>query len=359
MLRFRDKITGWFDIHRRALPWRESDDPYRIWVSEVILQQTRVSQGLEYYHRFLEAFPSVRVLASADEDHVLKVWQGLGYYSRARNMVKAARVVQREMGGRFPVKYEDLIRLPGIGDYTASAVSSIAGNEPRPVIDGNVQRVVSRIFGITDPVNSTGMKKKIRAILEKEIDKNAPGIFNQALMEFGAIHCVPSNPGCLTCIFRDDCYAFNKGMVKELPVKKTVPAVQDRYFHYLVLLGADKETHKIVMKRRGDDDIWARLWEFPLVEAHGPHDFNDPGFTEQVRRMLEGIPFRVVSATGWYRHKLSHRNIHARFFFLKAEKLPFLAGAERVDPQKVVNYPVSRLVEQFLEAHPQWFSGGM
>ena len=220
MVAFADTLISWYEDHKRDLPWRGEPDPYKIWVSEIILQQTRVQQGWDYYIRFIDNFPDVKALAEADEDRVLKVWQGLGYYSRARNMHAAAREIMEKHGGHFPNEYDKILSLKGIGNYTAAAISSIAFGLPYPAVDGNVIRIVSRIFGICDDVTQPAVVKKITAICETEIDSNRPGVFNQAAMDFGAIQCVPRNPNCDECPFQSSCYAYNNHLVDILPVKK-------------------------------------------------------------------------------------------------------------------------------------------
>ena len=360
MGRFSENLFEWYKVHHRKLPWRETADPYEMWVAEIILQQTRVNQGLSYYIRFLERFPDVAALADADENEVLKVWQGLGYYSRARNMMKAARMVMEEFDGSFPVKYEDLIRLPGVGDYTASAVSSFAGNEPNPVIDGNVQRVISRIYGIGDKVNSSGMKKKVREALEAEMDKRDPGLFNQAIMEFGAVHCVPASPDCVSCIFSTTCFAYSNDKVGELPARKPKKASRDRYFHYIILVSTSEEGEKVLMQKRVDKDIWAGLWEFPLIEAESPFDVDNRKFREEVEKITGIRDPELIRSSKWYKHKLSHQNIHARFFLVK--KVAIFQKKEKkyllpVNKTDIHEYPTSRLIEQFMESHPEWFSG--
>jgi len=360
MGRFSENLVEWYRAHHRKLPWRETADPYEVWVAEIILQQTRVNQGLSYYSHFLERFPDVVALAYADENEVLKVWQGLGYYSRALNMMKAARMVMEEFNGTFPVKYRDIIKLPGVGDYTASAVSSFVANEPNPVIDGNVQRVISRIHGIEDKVNSSGMKKKVREVLEAEMDNKDPGLFNQAIMEFGALHCVPSSPDCVSCIFNSICFAYSNDKVSELPAKKAKKASKDRYFHYIIMVNTAEDGEKVLMQKREDNDIWAGLWEFPLIEAESPFEMDNRKFREEVERITGVRQPELIRSSKWYKHKLSHQNIHARFFMVT--KGPFSQKKEKkillfVNKADVHEYPISRLIEQFMESHPEWFSG--
>jgi A/G-specific adenine glycosylase len=357
MGRLSKQLISWYFKNRRQLPWRDINDPYRIWVSEIILQQTRVNQGMRYYFRFIEAFPTLADLAEADEMEVLKVWQGLGYYSRARNMLKAATIILSEHYAKFPVKYDDLVKLPGIGHYTAAAIASLAGNEPMPAIDGNVQRAVSRLFGIYDPVNSNGMLRKIREILEKEIDRDRPGDFNQAMIELGATLCVPSGPDCSSCVLSDICYAFNNNKVTELPVKGIKKASRDRYFHYLVLRSDDDS---VLLKQRDERDVWAKLWEFPLVESNTPLEFNSTELIHRAKKLLKVRSIHFNSVSDWYVHKLSHLNIHARFFLVETrspEEESDITYDATTAIGKIHEYPTSRLIEQFMESHPEWFSG--
>lgn len=355
MGRFTKQIIEWYKSNRRELPWRDIADPYRIWVSEIILQQTRVNQGIDYYHRFLETFPSLEDLASAEEMEVLKLWQGLGYYSRARNMMKTAAIVMSKYNGHFPVTYDELIKLPGIGDYTAAAIASLAGNDAKPAIDGNVQRAVSRLYGITAPVNSSAMLKQAKKVLNEMIDREDPGTFNQAMIELGATLCIPSKPSCHSCPVNTICFAYNRNRVKEFPVRNTKKASSDRYFHYLVIR-ADAHD-KVIIDQRGENDIWAKLWEFPLVESTQPRDIEDNELITKIEEMI-GKGFTFISSSGWYRHKLSHLNIHARFFLIKNESGLFIKEKKSAIPVPVGSiheYPTSRLVEQFMESFPEWF----
>ncbi len=234
-MKFSNTLIYWYLQNNRDLPWRKSKNPYFIWLSEIMLQQTRVAQGLAYYLKFTTTFPTVFDLAKADESTVLKMWQGLGYYSRARNLHFSAKQISNELNGIFPSTYEEIIKLKGIGDYTASAISSICFNEPTAVVDGNVYRVLSRYFGLNTPTNSTSGIKEFKTLAQTLIDISQPGTYNQALMDFGALHCKPQNPLCETCPFSDSCVAFEKKLTKELPVKEKKIKVRKRYFNFLVI----------------------------------------------------------------------------------------------------------------------------
>ena len=259
-------IRRWYKKNKRDLPWRQTDDPYMVWVSEVILQQTRVNQGINYYINFTKAFPDVISLAQANEDEVLKLWQGLGYYSRARNLHRAAKDVVEQMEGAIPHSYEGLLKLKGVGNYTASAIASICFGEARAVVDGNVSRVIARLFGVRQPINSTTGIKIIASLARELMDNEHPGDHNQAMMEFGALQCVPASPDCSICPLIDHCEAHQTGMVKQLPVKipKRKPVEWWMYFYIIVCNG------ETIITKRGTENIWKSLYQFPLVESDSP-----------------------------------------------------------------------------------------
>ena len=261
-----DKIINWYKENKRDLPWRNTKNPYKIWISEIILQQTRVAQGYDYYCRFIERFPDFQTLADADEDEVMKYWQGLGYYSRARNLHEAARSIARE--GAFPDTYAEVRKMKGVGDYTAAAICSFAYDMPCAVVDGNVYRVISRWMGVEEPIDTNSGKKLFAELADELLDKAQPALYNQAIMDFGALQCVPSLPSCLFCPLSDSCVALQKGIVDELPCKKHKTKVSNRYFHYFyVRAGAYTYIYK-----RGAGDIWHNLYEFPLIETEAPLD---------------------------------------------------------------------------------------
>ncbi|MGE5424146.1 MAG: A/G-specific adenine glycosylase, partial [Syntrophothermus sp.] len=263
---FTAELLSWYRVHHRDLPWRHTRDPYLIWISEVIFQQTRIRQGLEYYNRFTGRFPDVNTLAGASEEEVLKLWQGLGYYTRARNLHASAIYIARERGGRFPDSYKEILKLKGVGDYTAAAIASIAFRIPEPVVDGNVMRFVSRYAGITAAVDSPEGKQAIRHFAAQRIDREDPGTYNQAMMEFGALHCRQKNPLCNHCPFVRECFAFRQGKISDLPLKKKKASLKDRYFHYFVI--GDGEM--FWLNKRTGKDIWKNLYEFPLIETASP-----------------------------------------------------------------------------------------
>ncbi|WON95887.1 A/G-specific adenine glycosylase [Sphingobacterium sp. UGAL515B_05] len=306
---FGEELQAWYQLHKRDLPWRETKDAYKIWLSEIILQQTRVEQGLPYYLRFVERFNTVVDFANADEDDILHLWQGLGYYSRGRNMHKAARIVRDQYNGVFPVDYKTLLSLPGIGEYTAAAISSFANNEAQAVLDGNVFRVLARYYGIETPINSTEGKKIFTALAKENLDQNHPALYNQAIMDFGAIHCKPKQPLCEQCMFRLSCYALTRDEVDQLPVKLKGKASKDRYFNYFIL----RDNDKILMSKRGEGDVWQNLYEFPLLESN--HTMDIPEILEDdwfVSYFGHGTHLNILQKQT--KHILSHQNIYATFF---------------------------------------------
>lgn len=324
---FADTLIGWYEEHQRDLPWRGETDPYKIWVSEIILQQTRVQQGWDYYLRFIDNFPNVKALAEAEEERVLRVWQGLGYYSRARNMHAAAREIMVQHGGKFPQDYHNILALKGIGPYTAAAIASIAFHQPYPAVDGNVIRIISRIFGVCDDVTQPAVVKQITKICETYINRKKPGIFNQAAMDFGAMHCTPKSPKCDECPFATTCYALKNQLVEVLPVKKKKAEQRHRYFHYTVYI-SDNQT---IIERRIGSDIWKNMYQFPLVETVG----EDNSFGEPNVRLRE---------------VLSHQIIHADFHVKPVEKFPKTSDNQTVVSFSALSkYPMPKIMTEFLK----------
>lgn len=326
MAAFADTLVSWYEDHKRDLPWRGETDPYKIWVSEIILQQTRVQQGWDYYLRFIDNFPNVKALAEADEERVLKVWQGLGYYSRARNMHAAAREIMTVYHEQFPKEYDKILSLKGIGKYTAAAIASIAFHLPYPAVDGNVIRIVSRIFGVCDDVTQQSAIQKITEICETQIDSDQPGVFNQAAMDFGAMQCVPRNPDCDGCPFLSSCYAHKNNLVDVLPVKKRKSELKHRYFHYTVYL-SDNQT--IIEKRTGSD-IWKNMYQFPLSEGDSEASSKKSFFSTC--------------------ETLSHQVIHAAFYVKNVKKLPKLSENQVVVCfDDIEKYPMPKIMSEFLK----------
>jgi A/G-specific adenine glycosylase len=308
---FSNSLLLWYLQNKRDLPWRNTTNPYFIWLSEIMLQQTRVAQGLPYFLSFIEAFPSIFDLANADEEQVLKLWQGLGYYSRARNMHKTAQIVAFEFDGNFPDNYNDLLKLKGIGEYTAAAIASFAFNEVVPVVDGNVFRVLSRYFDIITDIATSGAKKEYAALAKELIPKDKPALFNQAIMEFGALQCMPKKPNCNICIFNNSCVALKKKKVAELPVKSKKTKVTYRYFNYVIFLDNDENT---IITKRTQKGIWQNLYEFPVIETNEDLDFDiilnkiNEKFSENAITSIEIFNNQQII------HKLSHQKLHINFY---------------------------------------------
>ena len=338
-------LIAWYRANGRQLPWRETRDAYPIWLSEVILQQTRVQQGMAYYLRFMERFPTVEALAEASEDEVLKLWQGLGYYSRARNLHAAARQVVAEYGGKFPTTFDELRTLRGVGDYTAAAVASMAFDQAVAVVDGNVYRVLSRLFDLDTPIDTTPGKRTFTELANKLLDPTQAATYNQAIMDFGAICCTPQNPQCLTCPLADRCQALATNTIAERPVKQGRTKVRDRYFHYLHLQ-CGGET---LLTRRGAGDIWQGLYEFPLIERVEPCDFATLCASEKFLHWLHEHRFTLRATRTMAPHILSHQRLHATFYRLEADSLPIADHMLKIAESALDDYAVSRLTEKYLE----------
>ena len=304
---FSPLIIAWYSQHKRDLPWRKTRDPYLIWLSEIILQQTRVSQGSPYYLKFVEAFPTLADLAGADQDQVLRLWQGLGYYSRARNMHKCARLILTEHDGHFPSTYEELMRLPGIGRYTAAAIASLAFNVPTPSIDGNVYRVLSRVFGVESDIAGSGTFKEFFQLAEGLMDKSQPGEFNQAMMEFGATVCTPRSPACVDCIFKDNCEANFQSKQLTLPVKSKKIKKRTRYFNYMIV----KVGNLLALSQRPEGDIWQGLFEFHLIESDRLRSWDE--LQSDLMKDLHRSGAMIEEDPEIVKHVLTHQTLMTRF----------------------------------------------
>ncbi|BEG98276.1 A/G-specific adenine glycosylase [Bacteroides sedimenti] len=342
---FSNKLIDWYSVNKRALPWRETTDPYLIWISEIILQQTRVVQGYDYFIRFVERFPTVKSLAEADEDEVMKYWQGLGYYSRARNLHTAAKSIL----GDFPKSYDEILSLKGVGEYTASAICSFAYNLPYAVVDGNVYRVLSRYLGIDTPIDSTQGKKLFASLAAELLDKSNPGIYNQAIMDFGAIQCIPSSPDCNVCPLVDSCIAFAEKLTRVLPVKQGKTKSSNRYFNYIyVRMGA----YTFINKRSGND-IWKNLFELPLIETE--HLLSEEEFYalpqfQQLFTSGEEPMIRCLERN--VKHVLSHRIIITNFYeVVLSEHSKSFSNYKKVAIKDIDQFAVSRLIHLFLEKY--------
>lgn len=303
-----NELISWYKINGRDLPWRHTKDPYIIWLSEIILQQTRVEQGMPYFYRFVENYPSVKDFAEAEEDDLLRLWQGLGYYSRVRNMHKAAKTVMADFGGIFPSSYDDAIKLTGVGEYTAAAIASFSMNEKKAVLDGNVFRVLSRYFGIDTPINSSAGKKQFQALANEVISATQPGLFNQAIMDFGATICKPKIPLCENCVLRLECAALHDGSVNALPVKTKGKTSRNRYFNYFII----EKNDSYVFTKRDANDVWANMYEFPLIETESDLSLEELQLHEEFNQQFEGVKLLAIGTP--IKHILSHQNIYAKFY---------------------------------------------
>ncbi|MGV3707031.1 MAG: A/G-specific adenine glycosylase [Arcticibacter sp.] len=321
-MQFIEELISWYNANKRDLPWRNTSDPYVIWLSEIILQQTRVEQGTPYFHRFLEKYPTVADFASADEGEILRLWQGLGYYSRGRNMHLTSKMVMEEHGGYFPKKYDDLLKLKGVGEYTAAAISSFSAGEAKAVVDGNVFRLLARFFGIDEVINSPQGKRIFTDLANEVIDQRDPGTSNQAMMEFGSLVCKPRNPDCVVCPLSSHCYALQHDKIAVLPVKKKSQAPRSRYFNYVVVMAEGS----ILMNKRGPKDIWENLYEFPLIETDTMVELSGvlkhPAFIA-----VFGEDVVVKSLQGPVKHQLSHQTIYARFIEIEAKNISFMPNS--------------------------------
>lgn len=343
---FSSKLLAWYKRHKRDLPWRNTTDPYKIWISEIILQQTRVEQGMPYYNRFVQKYPTLKHLALAKEGEILKQWQGLGYYSRARNLHFAAKSVLSNHKGVFPKGHSEIKKLKGVGDYTAAAIASIAFGKAHAAVDGNVMRVLSRLFLIGDDANSAKGKKKFQKVADDVLDKKNPAAFNQAMMELGALVCKPQNPLCDECPVNMHCLAFEKNLQQKLPVKKKKIQVRNRYFNYIVIL----RNQKTALEKRTGNDIWKNMYHFPLTEAN--HTFSESEFKKELKKKFPALKYTFEKASPLYKHQLSHQTIYAKFFIIHAEN-NFLqkndAGLKFFSAKQLEKIALPRLVHKFMQ----------
>ncbi len=345
MLQFTPKLMSWnTSENQRIMPWKGEKDPYKIWLSEIILQQTRVEQGLEYYNNFVNTFPTIHDLANAPDEQVFKMWEGLGYYSRCKNLIATARKVSVEYNGKFPDNYLDIIKLKGIGPYTAAAIASFAFNEPRAVVDGNVLRVLSRYFGISLPIDSTEGKKIYQTLAESLIDKSQPAAYNQAIMDFGATVCKPQLPLCDQCVQQADCQAFALNAVRSLPVKEKKLVKKTRYFNYFIVTAG---TSVLVRKRTGKD-IWENLYEFMLIEGEGPEHSAEAVQKLQVQQPSVNYNHQWTSKV--YKQALTHITVYAQFHILEVQNpTPPEGNYEWVPRHLLQKYPWPKLIQEFLQ----------
>ena len=343
---FTLKLMEWNRVsNERIMPWKGEKDPYKIWLSEIILQQTRVDQGWKYYEKFIAEFPTIQELALSPDEKVYKLWEGLGYYSRCKNLLETARTVNVQFGGIFPANYNELKKFKGIGPYTAAAISSFAYNEPRAVVDGNVQRIISRYFGITTPVDTLQGKLFYQELADELLDKENPGLYNQAIMDFGATICKPQIPICEQCIQREECVALNKGYIADLPVKQKSLPKKNRWLYYFLIEIGDE----IYIRQRTEKDIWQNLHEFVLFESNEP-----------ISKSFQGHPFLqsiflheqyfIDHVSRLYKQQLTHQNIHGQFIILRAEKkLGTLYSYKLIDKEKLKQFAFPKFINKFLD----------
>ena len=343
---FGEIIIDWYHAHKRKLPWRNTTNPFKIWLSEIILQQTRVDQGLSYYHKFVKQYPTVQKLASAREHDVLKLWQGLGYYSRARNLHHAAKDIMSRFNGKFPSGYNDILSLKGVGEYTAAAISSFSFNQKYAVVDGNVFRVLARYLGISTPVNTSSARKNFYDAAMQLMGDLSPGDFNQAIMEFGALQCKPVSPDCNQCPLQNSCFAFSKNKVRLLPAKNKKVLIRKRYFNYLFI----RKGRQVYMRRRTGNDIWKNMYDFPLIETTKNISPKKILQHEQWKKYFDGTKYNLSSTSSLIKHQLTHQTIFARFFVIDTGTEVRLAGIRRLNKTGIQKLAVPRLIENFLKS---------
>jgi A/G-specific adenine glycosylase len=340
-----EEITNWYHKYKRDLAWRKTKDPYIIWISVIMLQQTRVEQASGYFERFTKRFPDIKTLAEASEEEVLNYWQGLGYYSRARNLHFSAKFIENELNGKFPTDYNSIIKLKGVGEYTAAAIASFAFNEKVPAIDGNVYRVLARLFNEHSDTVSADGKKVFRQIAENLIKNQNAANYNQAMMEFGALLCKPSNPLCAECPVNDVCLALKQGTIKDLPTKKKALKLKKRYFHYIFIL-SNKNT---LIKKRINKDIWQGLFEFPMIETRKAINTEQLISSEQWKKLI-GKEFQLLEVSTLVQHRLSHQLLHISFYTVKTDKLKENILYKPVPIKELVDYPVPKVMENFINS---------
>lgn len=338
------ELINWYNTRKRDLPWRHTTDAYTIWLSEIILQQTRVEQGLPYFHRFLDKYPTVTNFAAAPEDDILKLWQGLGYYSRGRNMLKTAVQVQQQYGGIFPTAYDELIKLKGIGEYTAAAITSFSVNEPRAVLDGNVYRVLSRYLGISEPIDSTNGKKIFKQAAADFLNTKDPAAHNQAMMELGALVCKPKNPACGTCPIRMGCYAFLHNATTALPVKSKKVKIRERHFNYFLI----EDNSRILINKRGEGDIWANMYDLPMIET------TDQTTIEELATLPEtvetfGPDLRIKKIFPIVKHVLTHQYLYVRFIVLEQKPLVMAKNWDFIEVEDLKRMALPKVIFIFLD----------
>ncbi len=344
MTDFHKILTLWYQQNKRDLPWRLNNDPYSVWVSEIILQQTRIDQGTNYFTKFINRFPDIYSLAVASENEILKMWQGLGYYSRARNMHHTAGQIVNKYNSRFPESYNELKKLKGIGEYTAAAIASISFGAKIAVVDGNVSRVLSRIFGIATPIDTSKGKKELAALANSLLNRQNPGQFNEALMDFGALQCTPRNPCCSECPFVDKCVAFVNNKVGFIPFKSKQIIQKNRFFNYLFI----NYKEYFFLEQRKAKDIWHNLYHFPLIETDEPVDKNILISLPEFKNLIKGSKVTVENYTPEITHLLTHQRLHIRFFHIRLTQLPENCQWIITENQEITKFPVPKPIEKYL-----------
>ena len=343
---FSKILLDWYDPEARPMPWKSEKNPYLVWLSEVILQQTRVEQGLPYFNRFKKKYPTVKDLANAPEDELMKLWEGLGYYSRARNLHASAKHISTEFNGSFPSAYEDILSLKGVGPYTAAAIASFAFNLPYAVVDGNVFRVLSRVFGIEDVIDTHAGKKKFEILANELLDKKNPAIYNQAIIDFGALQCKPKAPVCEDCPFKTYCFAFQNDQIGLFPVKSKKMKRQTRFFNYLVL----NQKEFVLINKRTEKDIWRNLYEFPLIETKKLATVQELFKTSEFKKIV-GEKFRFLYVSKAITQNLTHQKIISRFLELEVENIVFNNnnGFKKVARNKLAEFAFSKNIDWYLK----------
>jgi A/G-specific adenine glycosylase len=344
---FSSKLLNWHVANDRELPWKKDKDPYKIWVSEIILQQTRVKQGTPYYLRFIEAFPNITELANATEDKLLHIWQGLGYYARARNMHFTAKYITEELDGVFPNNYASLIKLKGIGPYTAAAISSFAFDEVKAVLDGNVIRVLSRIFGIESPFDTNQGKTEFQTLADQLIDPKQPADYNQAIMDFGALQCIPGLPDCSNCPFNQHCKAHQLEKVGILPVRQKKISKKHRRFHFFIISTSDG---KIIIEKRVEKDIWKSLYQFPMIEQPEDSPFELNLSFPKIMEKYNYIANYNLEVMGEQKQVLTHQIVNAEFYLvqLSTEQIALPPDNYLVDYKNLCNFAYPKLIDWFI-----------
>lgn len=340
------KLINWYSNHKRMLPWRNTKDPYKIWLSEIILQQTRVAQGTDYYFKFIDHYPTVEDLAAASEEEVLKDWQGLGYYSRARNLHASAKHISNELTNTFPNTFDSIKKLKGVGDYTAAAIASFAFNLPHAVVDGNVYRVLSRIFGIDTPIDSTLGKKEFAQLANLLISTENPAEYNQAIMEFGALLCTPKSPSCNECPFAEHCVALKNNLTEKLPVKEKKLKQKRRFFNYLII----EDEKSILVNKRDKKGIWQNLYDFPLIETTKEITTKELLKNKDFKALVGNAKFKLVANSENRKHVLSHQILQAKFYHFKVSQLETIKTTdfEKIERANLSSLPIPKLIENYL-----------